>query len=573
MYSFRSLILLAAAPAMLVAQVPIKSLPFVIEKPGSYALVRSQTSNSAGIIVAASHVSIDLGGFALQGGSGGAAGIFVRGPQIDLAVFNGTISGWGGAGIDADDAMNVYLHDLRVSGNGACGLRAGHAAVVSDVLLQANGGSGLVAFEGLVGSGLSSSGNGGWGMELGTGAVLQDSSIVANFAGGVLASNAARITGNSMVGNGALSEQAESDGCSAGTLAGIAISGEGSVVADNVITGNGLGLQLMDEGNQVAGNSVKGNRRNYDFVQGNQLELVASELPLRIEWPAVVRLAGTLIANQGDGFVVAADGVTIDLGGHDLIARGNTGTAILVDGSVMGLTVRDGTISGWTGAGIDARSAAGSLFEKLSLHKNGEWGLRTGPGSKVMDVVAHMNVKDGILADADTLVQGCTLTNNGNDGLHLGNHAMAIDCVASENYLFGVRVFDGAMVKNCTVSHNNMGISADDGATIEGCVASFNTLIGIRTGKACIVNDNTVKDNETGIMILYGPGTRVTHNNLTGCTTGLLLSGTGNVAYCNSASGNATDYQIADGNAAARIYTVTGDPDFWLNDPWGNLSY
>jgi parallel beta-helix repeat protein len=573
MIRIRSLFLLAAAPALAVAQIPIKSLPYVIEKPGSYALVRSLTTDGGGIIVAASHVSIDLGGFVLMGNRASGDGIALRGSQSDLAVFNGSITGWSGDGIEADEGLNVNLHDLRVSGNGACGLRAGHGAIVSNVVLLANGGSGLVSFEGLVATGLSSTNNALWGLEAGTGAVLTGNSIVGNFAGGMLVENSSRVTGNSVVNNGLLGGDRSADDCTAGTLAGIAVSGEGSMVMDNVVTGNGLGLQLMKGGNEVAGNVVKQNRANYQFVEGNQLDLVVSELPLRVEWPAVVRLAGTLIAHDGDGIIVAATGVTIDLGGHDLLARDGSGTGILVEGDVMALTVRNGTVAGWSGAGIDARTATGSLFEKLTLHKNGEWGLRTGSGSKVMDVVAHMNLKDGILTDADTLVQGCTVTNNGNDGLHLGNHSMAMNCVASENYLFGIRVFSGAMVKDCTASHNNMGISADDGATIQDCTTSFNTLIGIRITSSSIVEGNTVQNNDTGIAVLDGPGSRVAHNNLTGNKTGLLLSSTGNLCYCNSAASNGTNYMIADGNAAARVYEVTGDASFWVADPWGNLSY
>lgn len=572
MQLIRSLVLLAAAPAMLVAQVPIKNLPFVIDHPGSYVLFRTQDSNTNGIIVNASHVSIDLGGFALLGQHGSTDGVFVRGSQTDVAVFNGSITGWGQRGVMAQDAMNLSLHDLRVSGNGECGLRAGHAAVVTNVVTQANAGSGLVGFEAMVVDRLTSTGNGAWGIEAGMGAVIDGNSVVSNFGGGILSAGDGRVTGNSVVGNGHLVGEAPAN-CSAATLAGISVTGANAVVADNVVTGNGIGLQLMQTGSRVSGNTVAGNRTNYEFATGNQLELLVSELPLRIEWPAVVKLAGSLNTTIGDGLIVAADGVTIDLGGHDLIARDGSGSAILVDGVHMGLTVKNGTIHGWAASGIDARNANGSLFQDLLLHQNGQFGLRTGDGCKVMNIVAHENLMDGILVGADSLVQDCTVTNNGNDGIHLGNHAMATGCVASENFLFGVRVFSGATVKDCTASHNNMGISADDGATIANCTTSYNALIGIRAEKSSIVDGNTVQGNETGIAIMDGPGSRVAHNNLTGNGTGLWVIGTGNVVVCNSAAANGTNYTIADGNAVSQIMLVAGNPSFWVTDSWANLSY
>jgi parallel beta-helix repeat protein len=568
----RSLILVAAAPALIVAQIPIKSLPFEIEKSGSYALVRNLASDGTGITVAASHVSIDLGGFMLQGQRNSANGIYVRGSQTDLAVFNGSITGWGVAGVSADNAMNVDMHDLRVSGNGECGLRVGPAAIVSDVVSQANGGSGIVASEGLVASGIDSTGNGLWGIEAGTGSVLTDNSVVGNLGGGILFAGNGRVAGNSVIGNGHLATEAPAD-CSAATLAGIAVMGGGALIDKNVVIGNGLGLQLLQAGNRVSGNVVKANRFNYEFVQGNQLELLVSELPLRIEWPAVVMLAGTLVTTEGDGLIVAADGVTIDLGGHVLLARDGTGNGILVDGARMGLVVKNGTIQGWEAAGIDARDTMGSMFQDLLLHENGEWGLRCGDGNKVVNVVAHKNVKDGILVGMDTLVQDCTATANGNDGIHLGDHAMAVQCVASENVLFGVRAFKGSTVRECTASHNSMGIAVDEGATVKDCTTSYNSLIGIRADKSSIIEGNTVQHSDDGIVIMDGPGSRVAHNNLTGNFRGLWIVGTGNIAYCNSASNNGTNYQFADGNAVSQIYDVTGNPAFWVSDAWGNLSY
>jgi len=83
-------------------------------------------------------------------------GIFIRGPQLNVAISNGTISGWKGIGVNAEDAHNMLLSDLRVGGNGLCGVRAGHGAIITNVVAQANGGSGIAgpgAFSRRVGPG------------------------------------------------------------------------------------------------------------------------------------------------------------------------------------------------------------------------------------------------------------------------------------------------------------------------------------------------------------------------------------------------------------------------------------
>jgi parallel beta-helix repeat protein len=565
---------LALAAAGVAAQVPIKSLPFVIEKPGSYFMPRTLASvdGAGGIIVAASNVSIDLNGSALLGRSTEGDGISIRGPQLNVAISNGTISGWMGIGVSADDAHNMLLSDLRVGGNGMCGVRAGHGAIITNVVAQANGGSGIVGAEALVVTGVTSTGNGAWGLEAGYGSVLTGNSIVGNLGGGIFLEAEGRVTGNTVVDNGHFAPEGGSP-CGAATLAGIAVLGSGGLVSDNTVLSNEIGLQLMSEGNRVSGNVVMKNVTDYQFAPGNQLELLVSQLPLRVEWPAVLTLAGTLSGVEGQsGLTVAADDVTIDLLGHGLLGAGGT-TGILVDGAHTGLVVRNGFVKGWVALGIDARTATGAHFEDLILEANDVQGLRTGDSSVVRDSIFTKNLKDGLLTGMDCMVLSCTATGNGNDGLHVGDHCQVLDSTASENYLFGIHLGMGSEVRQTTASHNNMGISATDGCTVADCTASFNTTVGIRSDKGSIITANACHDNETGIAVVEGPGTSVTHNNVSHNATGIVLASPGNIGYCNTASGNQTNFTVVAGNAMARIYDVAGDPDFWITDAWANFSY
>ena len=171
------------------------------------------------------------------------------------------------------------------------------------------------------------------------------------------------------------------------------------------------------------------------------------------------------------------------------------------------------------------------------------------------------------------MVLSCTATGNGNDGLHVGDHCQGLDSTASENELFGIHLGIGSEVRQTTASHNNMGIAATDGCTVADCTAAFNTTVGIRSDKGSIITANACHDNGTGIAVVEGPGTSVTHNNVSHNATGIVLASAGNIGYCNTASGNQTNFTVVAGNAMARIYDVAGDPDFWITDAWANLSY
>lgn len=127
---------------------PIGSLPFIVAAPGSYYLATNLTGLPAtdGIIVQADHVTIDLRGFALQGGGGGR-GIVVLGNHNNLKVWNGTVTGWSAQGILADTASNSQFERLRLSQNGMAGLQAGAGSTIDACVAESNLGEGVSVLE------------------------------------------------------------------------------------------------------------------------------------------------------------------------------------------------------------------------------------------------------------------------------------------------------------------------------------------------------------------------------------------------------------------------------------------
>jgi hypothetical protein len=140
--------------------------PVSINQPGSYVLSGNLTvpdANTDAIAINASHVTIDLNGFAILGptdcsgglfpcaGSGSGLGINTDGVRFNVTVRNGTIQGMGGTGIllEGDSHLIEYMH-VRSNGSGGIGVlsSADHGgSIVQHCTVQRNGSpSGLFAF-------------------------------------------------------------------------------------------------------------------------------------------------------------------------------------------------------------------------------------------------------------------------------------------------------------------------------------------------------------------------------------------------------------------------------------------
>ena len=131
-------------------QRPISSLPFTIDKCGSYVVTKCLTgvAGSHGIEVLADDVTIDLGGNSLLGVAGSQSAIFANGGVTRLTVRNGNVSGWGQGGVDASTASHVRLEGLAVTGCGTDGFSVGVSATIERCNASANQGAGVLAGKG-----------------------------------------------------------------------------------------------------------------------------------------------------------------------------------------------------------------------------------------------------------------------------------------------------------------------------------------------------------------------------------------------------------------------------------------
>jgi hypothetical protein len=155
-----------------------KGFPVTLSKPGLYKLASGLAvpAGKSGIQVTASFVTIDLNGFALQGGGVALIGIAASSSQ-SITVRNGTITRFKASGIfgSGDDWI---VEDMRVTGNGGGGIaltsnnvNGKHARILNNTVAN-NGGDGVNCGGDCLVQGNNISQNGFFGIEAASGLIL-----------------------------------------------------------------------------------------------------------------------------------------------------------------------------------------------------------------------------------------------------------------------------------------------------------------------------------------------------------------------------------------------------------------
>ena len=191
--------------------------PVTIATLGSYRLTGNlilPNENTTGIVVTATDVSIDLGGFTIRGPNqcsappvvcqltGTGEGIY---GQVDrLRVSNGSIVGLGAVGIHIQlHGAGYDFRNLLVAHNRYGGMQIdGDAAAVEGVTVMRNGGSGIsVLFAARV-SGNTVFQNGSHGISAASGATISGNNVFNNAGIGIVTNGDSTIQENTVAVNG-----------------------------------------------------------------------------------------------------------------------------------------------------------------------------------------------------------------------------------------------------------------------------------------------------------------------------------------------------------------------------------
>jgi hypothetical protein len=310
-----------------------------------------------------------------------------------------------------------------------------------------------------------------------------------------------------------------------------------------------------------------------------------SSLPFTISASGSYYLTASLTAPAmgGNGIIIAADNVTLDLNGFTIIGVAGSGSGVAVSGARRNLWIGNGTIRACS-SGISGTLATDSQFERLRLTNNTQSGITAGVSAIVKDCIAELNTSGGISGSDNVKVIGCSAIDNGGYGIRVNNNGEIHKCLAFSNGLIGISGAIGCSISECVTAENDMGgIDVSSSSLVKDCVARLNTGIGIFGNTSnritgCIatnnstsdgirviglnfVADNTCNNNGTGGTIAgihaTGNGNRIEGNSAaTNPGTGYKVDGTGNLIIRNSSNGSVTPYNIAAGNAVGPIVTA-----------------
>jgi len=573
-----------------------------------YSLIGHGAADTYGIHIN-TQVNVEVRGGTIRGfGSHGVYGMGKWHRIINVrAVSNG------GHGITVSDYNNLVSHCTSLE-NGNRGISAGGGSLVIGNIIYNNGTYGIYTSVSIVTgntvydnesdgirtgstctvSGNTVYGNGNHGINVGSSCTVSNNvvshnvdygiytvadctisgnTVYQNTNHGIYSSARTTVTGNTVsknTGDGitfidscnVIDNTCNSNGYGGGDGAGIHATGPDNRIERNHITDTDRGLDIDSAGNYIADNTVKANTDNYAIAAGNQLNILLCEVPETIEWPAMVKLAGTLTTNQ-TAITVDSDDVTIDLGGHSLIGDPCAAATygIYMDDR-SSVEIRNGTVRKFGGYGIlDIGSGKGHRVIIVRVVSNGSYGI-------LLNGYSH-------------LVTGCTAVENGSYGIWVYALSTLTGNVAFSNEDNGISCMSGCTVTgNTSNSNNGSGIQVLMNNMVTGNTANFNMADGIYVRNdenkvahnTCCSNGNG--GDGAGIYIYSGGNDNcIKGNHVIDNDSGIDINGTGNIIIKNTASGNTPNYDIIAGNAYGQIINVAGGGSFVNTDPTANYSF
>jgi parallel beta-helix repeat protein len=270
------------------------------------------------------------------------------------------------------------------------------------------------------------------------------------------------------------------------------------------------------------------------------------------------RLANGLVGCPGDGLVIGADNITVDLAGHSISGVNAAGSEGIANDGHGGVRIQNGTIAKFFLNGVGLRGAPGSAVSNLTIREIGAGGVdgdfsagvlvNDSPNTLVTastvtnDVSAFQSDGVDVLFSAGTTVSGNRIANNAWNGV-----------VVDESP--GTRVIGNALDGN-----GNQGTSVNfgsDGTLLAGNHAGNNVSNGLVVGavSGARIEGNTLTGNrESGLFMFDLLNSQVSANRAGGNSVGIDLEGgqnvsTGNRIASNDVSRNAEAGLVVGGGA------------------------
>lgn len=575
----------------------LSTFPVAISVPGSYYLAAnvelSPFRGTAAINISATgKVTLDLNGFTVKISATGSPSVIGTSAGSEVVIRNGWLVGSGtspSATLVGINSSSIELtvedvafrgFDTGVSINGNATLR--RCSIVGNPSTQRYGvntnvGARLTMLDsdvtGYVVAGVKIVGGQNSNIErcrfvnCGATAISAVSTLVADCM--IVPSS----VGISM-GNDCVARNNRVIGTRASGSTGIQVTGTGCTLIDNIVTKASIDTTTTP-GRPFA--------RSYDVNATAAANISASLLntggeSVRINFPATMKLIGSVPLVAGfpagsSGILVDADNATIDLNGFALIGTSGSGAGISTLAGIRNLTVRNGTIRNWGGAGIEMASALpqGLLIENVTSMNNTREGFFVGSGGILHNCIASGNSREGFIAASGVTFDHCSAISNAFSGFLGGTTVQYSGCISRQNGGAGYGQAGGSTglqrFSECVADGNaGQGFDVFNGSTVNACTSRSNSLNGILAGSSCLIEHCTLDSNGSapstqGGISVTGSGTRVESNNLNSNDNGIFVTGTGNIILHNTAHANILNYSIVAGNSFGAIVNVAGSGD------------
>ena len=266
-----------------------------------------------------------------------------------------------------------------------------------------------------------------------------------------------------------------------------------------------------------------------------------------------------------NGIEIAANAVSIDLNGFEIV--GGLGSLDGIAGSGSGYSVRNGSIHGLGGDGVDFLSGLANV-------------------GTLEDLKLYSNVGNGIACYEGFVIRNCVVRSVGGSGIRIEYGGSVTDCVATYCDFAGIDGGQSVVISNCAANYNLHGIEATSACRVFGCTTVFNSGDGIRVGSDSLIQGNVCDSNGNngdgaGIHVVFSDA-RIEGNTCTDNDRGIDVDLAGNIILRNTSGGNVTNWDIIAGNAvgpivltsaSAAILGNTGASSLGSSDANANFTY
>ncbi len=312
----------------------------------------------------------------------------------------------------------------------------------------------------------------------------------------------------------------------------------------------------------------------------------------RISNPGSYYLEADLLGEAGKaGIMVMSSDVRIDLMGFHLRGAAGSTHAIAENAAQSNIVIWNGTLSDWSGVGVQFVQSSNVQIRDLSFRFMGDggialgtdgvvercnllgvagFGIRTNYGAYVSQTMVNGVGTRGIQVLSNSLVRDCKVRGSGTEGIYVDVGSSVFGCVVSGGSV-GIYAFAG-LVADCTVNATyTVGVRLDAG-TLRSSHILGNAGHGVELASAgsLAVGNRVIANGGDGIRALGGA--RIEENDVRSHPhgAGIRTFGSGSFVVKNTLFANSLPLSVPNaGNFVGPL--VSANAVNGREEPWANV--